>query len=116
MFYSTVTLRSTNYFVGLPRNAATLLSTKLADHLLSYSKKQGCTNSSASGAKLTEKEMARLQYIGGYVLNKLHHKLAQSKCSRSPESQQSMPILKDGREESIDASQKLVSCLSHGGL
>lgn len=118
MFYSTVALRSTSYFVGLPRNAATLLSTKLADHMLSYSKKQGCTctNSSASGAKLTEKEMAGLQYIGGYVLNKLHHKLAQSKCSRSPESQQSMSILKAGREESIDASQKLVYCLSRGGL
>lgn len=116
MFYSTVALRSTSYFVGLPRNAATLLSTKLADHMLSYSKKQGCTNSSASGAKLSEKEMAGLQYIGGYVLNKLHHKLAQSKCSRSPESQQSMSLLKAGREESIDASQKLVSCLSRGGL
>ena len=116
MFYSTVPLRSTSYFVGLSRNAATLLSTKLADHMLSYSKKQGCTNSSTSGAKLTEKEMAGLQYIGGYVLSKLHHKLAQSKSGVSPESQQSMSILKAGREESIDASQKLVTCLSHGGL
>jgi len=116
MFYSTVPLRSTSYFVGLSRNAATLLSTKLADHMLSYSKKQGCTNSSTSGAKLTEKEMAGLQYIGGYVLSKLHHKLAQSKSGVSPESQQSMSILKAGREESIDASQKLVTCLSRGGL
>ena len=116
VFYSTVPLRSTSYFVGLSRNAATLLSTKLADHMLSYSKKQGCTNSSTSGAKLTEKEMARLQYIGGYVVSKLHHKLAQSKSGVSPESQQSMSILKAGREESIDASQKLVTCLSRGGL
>lgn len=116
MFYSTVPLRSTSYFVGLSRNAATLLSTKLADHMLSHSKKQGCTNSSTSGAKLTEKEMAGLQYIGGYVLSKLHHKLAQLKSGVSPESQQSMSILKAGREESIDASQKLVTCLSRGGL
>ena len=114
--HSTVPLRSTSYFVGLSRNAATLLSTKLADHMLSYSKKQGCTNSSTSGAKLTEKEMAGLQYIGGYVLSKLHHKLAQSKSGVSPERQQSMSILKAGREESIDASQKLVTCLSRGGL
>ena len=109
MFYSTVPLKSTSYFVGLSRNAATLLSTKLADHMLSYSKKQEFTNSSASSAKLTEKEMAGLQYIGGYVLNKLHHKHAQSKSSKLPESQQAMSILKAGREETVDASQRLVS-------
>ena len=51
MFYSTVPLRSTRYFVAFSRNDATLLSTKLADHMLSYNKKQGCANSSASGAK-----------------------------------------------------------------
>lgn len=116
MFYSTVPIKSTSYFAGLSRNAATLLSTKLADHMLSYSKKQEHTNSSASSAKLTEKEMAGLQYIGGYVLNKLHHKHAQSKSSKLPESQQAMSILKAGREETVDASQKLVSCLSRGGL
>ena len=82
MFYSNVPIKSTSYFVGLSRNAATLLSTKLADHMLSYSKKQECTNSSASCAKLTEKEMAGLQYIGGYVLNKLHHKHTHSKSSK----------------------------------
>ena len=116
MFYSTVTIKSTSYFAGLSKNAATLLSTKLADHMLSYSKKQECTNSSASSAKLTEKEMAGLQYIGGYVLNKLHHKDAQSKSGKLPESQQAMSILKAGREETVDASLKLVSCLSRGGL
>ena len=51
MFYSTVPLRSTRYFVGLSRNDAILLSTKLADHMLSYSKKQGCANCSAYGDK-----------------------------------------------------------------
>ncbi|XP_015752231.1 PREDICTED: uncharacterized protein LOC107332023 [Acropora digitifera] len=33
MFYSTVPIKSTSYFAGLSRNAATLLSTKLADHI-----------------------------------------------------------------------------------
>mgnify|MGYP002260120727 FL=1 len=116
MFYSTLPIKSTSYFAGLSRNAATLLSTKLADHMLSYSKKQECTNSSASSAKLTEKEMAGLQYIVGYVLRKLHRKHAQSKSSKLPESQQAMSIVKAGREETVDASQKLVSCLSRGGL
>ena len=116
MFYSTLPIKSTSYFAGLSRNAATLLSTKLADHMLSYSKKQECTISSASSAKLTEKEMAGLQYVGGYVLSKLHRKHAQSKSSKLPESQQAMSIVKAGREETVDASQKLVSCLSHGGL
>ena len=60
--------------------------------------------------------MAGLQYIVGYVLRKLHRKHAQSKSSKLPESQQAMSIVKAGREETVDASQKLVSCLSRGGL
>ena len=34
----------------------------------------------------------------------------------SYQSQQAMSILKAGKEETVDASQKLVSCLSRGGL
>lgn len=40
MFYSTVPLNSTKYFTGLSRNAATLLSTKVADVMLVYSKEK----------------------------------------------------------------------------
>ena len=118
MFYSTVPIKSTSYFAGLSRNAATLLSTKLADHMLSYSKKQECTNSSASSAKLTEKEMAGLQYIGGYVLNKLHHKHAQSKSSKLPESQQAMSILKAGRKllMQVRSSCPVLAVVGYGQL
>ena len=40
MFYSTVPLNSTTYFTGLSRNAATLLSTRVADIMLVYSVKR----------------------------------------------------------------------------
>ena len=45
--------------------------------------------------------MAGLQYIRGYVLNKLHQKHAQSKSSKLPESQQAISILKAGRDSAV---------------
>lgn len=65
-FYSTVPLNAMKYFEGLSRNAATLLSTKLADRMLAYSKEKTVT--SAPGFKpgtvsLSDQEMAGLQYL-----------------------------------------------------
>lgn len=119
MFYSTVPLNSTRYFLGLTRNAATLLSTKLADRMLAYSKEKAMTTTVPDfNFNLNDKEVAALQYIGGYVLHKLYNKHAQSKSCKSPESQQAMSLLKAGKEEdsSSKESQKLTSSLSRGGL
>lgn len=65
--------------------------------------------------------MAGLQYIGGYVLKNFIQACSINIYffiygSKSPESQQSISIHKAGRGESDDASQKLVSWLSQGGL
>lgn len=118
MYYSTVPLNSTRYFVGLSRNAATLLSTKLADHMLAYSKEKAEMTVPTFNINLTDKEMAGLQYLGGYVLHKFHNKHAQPKTCPSSESQQSMSVLKAGKEEDciMKESQKLTSSLSRGGL
>ena len=73
-FYSTVPLNSCRYFTGLSRNSATLLSTKLADVILAYGKEKAVITVKNIKFELTEKEMAGLQYIGGYVLHKLQNK------------------------------------------
>lgn len=64
--------------------------------------------------KLSNEEKAGLQYIGGYVLHKLHTKLA----SRSSESEQAISILVAGKLEDQNAieCQKLTSSLNRGGL
>ena len=64
--------------------------------------------------KLSDEEKAGLQYIGGYVLHKLHTKHA----GKSSESEQAISILKAGKLEDQNAieCQKLSSCLNRDGL
>ncbi|XP_068687569.1 uncharacterized protein [Montipora foliosa] len=114
-FYSTIALNAVKHFEGLPRNAATLLSTKVADCMLAHSKEEiesiyTCTPLT----KLSDEENAGLQYIGGYVFHKLHTKHA----SKSSESEQAISILKAGKLEDHNAieCQKLTSSLNRGGL
>ena len=82
-FYSTVPLNSFRYFTGLSRNSATLPSTKLADVMLAYSKEKAVITVRNFKFELTEKEMAGLQYIGGYVLHKSHNKNIKSSQVKS---------------------------------
>lgn len=100
---------------GLSRNAATLLSTKVADCMLVHSKEKiESTYTCAPLTKLSDEEKAGLQYIGGYVLHKLHTK----HVSKSSESEQAISILKAGKLEDQNAieCQKLTSSLNRGGL
>ena len=64
-------------------------------------------------AALSEREKAGLQYVGGYVLHKLHGKHF---LRDSVESQQAMAILKAGKLETSDRSQKLIASVNRGGL
>lgn len=115
-YYATVAAKSTQFFSGISRNAATLLATKVADCLLAYSKQQKHSTKSSHHVKavLSDKEKAGMQYLGGYVLHNLHKKHGRA---NSVESQQAMAILKAGKLESMtDSSQKLVSALNRGGL
>ena len=96
-FYSTIALNAVKHFEGLPRNAATLLSTKVADCLLAHSKEEIDTCTPLT--KLSDEEKAGLQYIGGYVLHKLHTKHA----SKSSESEQAISILRAGKLEDHNA-------------
>lgn len=114
-FYSTIALNAVKHFEGLSRNAATLLSTKVADCMLAHSKEKiESMYTCAPLTKLSDEEKAGLQYIGGYVLHKLHTKHA----GKSSESEQAISILKAGKLEDQNAveSQKLTSSLNRGGL
>ena len=115
-YYATVPLKSTQFFTGLSRNAATLLSTKVADCLIAYCKrsKNSGENSNPATTVLSERERAGLQYLGGYVLHNLYNKHART---GTVESQQAMAILKAGKLDCINYSkQKLISSLNRGGL
>ena len=109
-------MKSTTFFRGLSRNAATLLAIKVADNMVAHGKhaKSSPDNSILpSKTVLSDKETAGLQYLGGYVLHNLHKKCAKMSSS---ESQQAMAILKAGKLEEGCDSQKLVSTLSRDGL
>ena len=72
-------MKSARFFRGLSRNAATLLSTKVADGLVAFCKKQREKPEKInSTTPLKEIEIADLQYLGGYVLHKLHKKHARA--------------------------------------
>ena len=83
--------------------------------MLAHSKEKiESTYTCAPLTKLSDEEKAGLQYIGGYVLHKLHTKHA----SKSSESEQAISILKAGKLEDQNAieCQKLTSSLNRGGL
>ena len=95
---------------------ATLLSSKVADCLIAYSKrsKNSGDNSDPTPTVLPERERAGLQYLGGYVLHNLYKKHART---GTVESQQAMAILKAGKLDCIirDSKQNLISSLNRGG-
>ena len=114
LYYAKVPLRSTTFFSGLSRNAATLLSTKIANSLIAFNKME--RESTNTTTILNERDIAGLQYLGGYVLHKLYRKHAKANTKKS---QQAMAILKAGKlEESTHGAttQKLITSLNRGGL
>ena len=113
--YSTIVL---NAVKGLTRNGATLLSRKVTNCLLVHSKEkiENHTSTCSLLTKLSSEEKAGLQYIGGYVLHKLHNKHVNT--NKSSESKQAISILKAGKARDQDATQcqRLTSSLTRGGL
>ncbi|XP_067051130.1 uncharacterized protein [Acropora muricata] len=105
-YYSEIALNSTKYFEGLSRNAATLLSTKLADQLLNHATESLLPNSanySDVQRSFSDKEVARLQYLGVYVLQNLHKKHRTSRNCKSSKSQQAMSLLSACKEDDQNA-------------
>ena len=119
-FYGEIALNSSTYFKGLSQRAATLLATKLADTLLSHAKQASSPTTIADKSiPISDIELAGLQYLGGYVLQRLHKRHRLSRHKATSESQQAIAILNASKQctnENIENSQKLISCLNRGGL
>ena len=75
-YYAAIALESTRFFKGFSQNSAALLAIKVGEHMLAYYKRQKSvsTNNADCNLNLSDREKAGLQYIGGYVLRKIHNR------------------------------------------
>ena len=115
-FYATIVPKAVALFPGLPRNSATLLSTKLADKIIVYSKKPKQQNGTSAVRTLSENETAALQYLGGYILFNLNKKIFKSMLHKTLFEQQHIAILKAGHSFDAENQQRLVDSISRCGL
>ena len=102
----------------LSESTSKILLIKLGDTLYSAHQKQERQLVEDSAYVVSERQLAGLQYLSGYVIHKLHRKLKNNKRWNTPESQIGIMILEACREcdHSKQSNQKLVSALSRGGL
>ena len=103
------------YLTELERPASTLLAQKLADELFNHFKQPKEFIPDAKFPPVTEKEigMGGLQYLAGYIVKKMLRKTMQGKSCDSAKNQPTVKIL---QHATVDENQKLVSCLTRGGL
>lgn len=82
-YYAAIALESTRFFKGFSQHSAALLAIKVAENMLAYYKRQKSvsTNKADCNLNLSDREEAGLQYIGGYVLQKIHNR-HRAKASR----------------------------------
>ena len=100
-----------------------MFATKLPNSLLTFLKKPASIvgiekeNPKQSSSKtLSLREMAGLQYLGGYVFRNLHHKIRGSSKWKTTSCQQSLSILEAAKLDEVSRSQDLVFCLNRGRL
>ena len=116
--YYTEVVQNSDEFVcnkeSYDQNSATLLLMKLGNTLLH---KLFSTEKEEEFApkNLSDRELYCLQYLGGYVLSKLHSRLEKSKNFKSAPTQQAISLLLACRSTS-NPDQKLVNALNRGGL
>ena len=105
--------RSLNY------QSASLLCRKLAEHIYIFFKKDDKKNDDEIRTRnLDEREMAALQYLGGYVIHKLFSNLYKSQNKENNEKiQEQMSVLKAMKADGDQIkNEKLIQALSRGGL
>ena len=121
-FFAKIVQKSAVYFPDLQPKVSTLLATKLANatlhHCITSAKVQPEAEavSSKTSKHFSEREIAGLQYLGGYVFSSLYKKLRNSSSWKSDQCQQSLSILKAAKLDKIDTSQQLTNSVNRGGL
>ena len=114
-YYALIALESTRFFKVFFQHSAALLPIKVAENMLAYYKRQKSvsTNNADCNLSLSDREKAGLQYMEGYVLQKIYNR---HRAKASYESQQAQAILKAGKSDKNDSTQKLGERVNRGGL
>ena len=113
-FYDKVVVRSETYAPSLQKNTSMLLFRKFADIFLAVVSKE--EKDETKTKNLSKKELAALQYLGGYVIRNMFKKYRNSKKYKNSDHQQAMALLKVCKTDSVNSHAELVSALSRGGL
>ena len=118
-FYKIVT--QLDAFCGLTKDSSTVVGFELANHVLAKYKKSlssVSTTSISEDCDLSEREVAVVVYIAGYVFGQLYRRIRKSKLWESDLCQQKLALFKAGKIESVDSDDRyrLVKCRDRGGL
>ena len=70
----------------------------------------------SSARVISERELARLQYLGGYILRHVFYFLKKSADGRRGKLQNCLTAINSLKNEQKPTNQKLVSALDRGGL
>ena len=113
-YYSHVVINSDEYFECLTESSSTLLFIKLLDIIIAESDDDKISQD-VIGHNLTERDVAGMQYLGGYVCRNIYKKIKNSKNFFSNEGQHALSILDQCRSERKE-NFKLLCHLDRGGL
>ena len=114
-FYAIVIPHFRNLFSQFSSQGATLVSTRIANKVIAYSKQKGTAEWPAKTV-LTVNEKYALQYLGGYVLSKLNRKIQFTKRQHSLIGQQCISFLQAGKANKFAHSHAIVDSVNRGGL
>ena len=87
-YFALVPLKAMEFFPGIPFQLSVLLATKLCDKLIAFSKRGTTESEPCTEATLSAKEIAVLQYLGGYVLFSLNSHIQKTKSKQNIHFQQ----------------------------
>ena len=116
-YYVEIVSKSERY-LKFKGNTSKVVLMKLADIIQAdIVKEQGHIDNEIHTKNLSEREVAALQYLGGYVISNLSKKIKNCKHYKSDECQQALALLTACKTSNdVDRSLKLVSALNRGWL
>ena len=111
--FNDIVRNSESYFV-LEEKASRVISLKFVEILIGFLNKKEIVDGIAT-KNLSEKEVAGLHYLGGYVLHKIYRNLKFLE-QKSENNQQTMEILLSIKSSEQSSTPTFVDELSRGGL
>ena len=117
-YYAYVVKFGFQMLVEVKEYTSKIILIKLADSLYTRHQKKQRKEVEETSHNLSDRQLAGLQYLSGYVIHKLYKKSKNCKAWSSPENQIKQHILKTCREEDQNkqTNQKLLSTVNRGGL